>query len=230
MDGRQIMRRATGNPQAGSTDNTPITTPGITPPRSCTPVSVCDVKSVETSEYGDWTYIIVDPKGLCPRNAPTYDKCSKIDRRVEEGEVVRVSERRPAEGTMFLKISSPAGWIFDAQPTNKARVRAMELNTERGNFLYRIVAEKGVALRSRCSFADASKVGRGPEKGALVEVQERVRIGETMFLKLQCGLQHGWVFDKKNKRSLVEELGSKEIRDMDMEGLVNEKGCAGENG
>jgi len=230
MDGRQIMRRATGNPQAGSTDNTPITTPGITPPRSCTPVSVCDVKSVETSEYGDWTYIIVDPKGLCPRNAPTYDKCSKIDRRVEEGEVVRVSERRPAEGTMFLKISSPAGWIFDAQPGNKARARATEVNVQRGNWFYRIVAEKGVALRSRCSFADSSKAGRGPDKGAVIEVKERIRCGETTFLKISFGLQGGWVFDKKHKRTLVEELGPKDIKELELEGQVNETACTGDNG
>eukprot|EP00746_Dinoflagellata_sp_MGD_P164838 gnl/MRDRNA2_/MRDRNA2_93736_c0_seq1.p1 gnl/MRDRNA2_/MRDRNA2_93736_c0~~gnl/MRDRNA2_/MRDRNA2_93736_c0_seq1.p1 ORF type:complete len:518 (+),score=113.80 gnl/MRDRNA2_/MRDRNA2_93736_c0_seq1:138-1691(+) len=217
MDGKQMMRRSMSNPQSD-------TTPNASPPLSNSP-SVTDVKPTATGgavEYGDWTYVIVDPKGVCPRNAPTYDKASKTDRRVEEGEIVRVSERRAAEGTTFLKISSPAGWIFDTQPTNKARVRAAEVNIERGNFPYRIVAEKGVALRSRCSFADASKVGRGPERGALVDVKERIRIGETTFLKLQCGLQHGWVFDKKNKRNLVEELGPKEVKEVELEGTVKE--------
>lgn len=215
MDGKQMMRRCLSNPQSDTS------TPAASPPLSTSP-SVTDVKPAEKAVYGEWTYVIVDPKGVCPRNAPTYDKASKTDRRVEEGEIVRVSERRAAEGTTFLKISSPAGWIFDTQPTNKARVRATEVNIERGNFLYRIVAEKGVAMRSRCSFADGSKVGRGPEKGALVEVKERIRIGETSFLKLQCGLQTGWVFDKKNRRNLLEELGPKEVKDFELEGQVKE--------
>lgn len=224
MDGKQMMRRSTSNPQGGSNENTP----NITPPLSNSP-SVTDVKPVETNEYGDWTYIIVDPKGLCPRNAPTYDKASKVDRRVEEGEIVRVSERRVAEGTTFLKISSPAGWIFDTQPGNKARARAVEVQLQRGSWLYRVVAEKGVALRSRCSFADSSKVGRGPEKGALLEVKERVRCGETTFLKISSGLQSGWVFDKKNRRNLVEEIGQG-MKELELEGQVIETACAADNG
>jgi hypothetical protein len=222
MDGKQMMRRTMSNPQS---DTTPNPSPPLSNSPSITDVKVADVKSKSAAgpvEYGEWSYVIVDPKGVCPRNAPTYDKASKTDRRVEEGEIVRVSERRAAEGTTFLKISSPAGWIFDTQPTNKARVRAMQVNIERGNFPYRIVAEKGVALRSRCSFADASKVGRGPEKGALVDVKERIRIGETTFLKLQCGLQHGWVFDKKNKRTLVEEMSPKDVKELELEGIVKE--------
>jgi len=215
MDGKQMMRRSMGNPQS---DNTP----NPSPPLSTSP-SVTDVKPVSSAtEYGEWTYVIVDPKGVCPRTAPTYDKASKTDRRVEEGELVRVSERRAAEGTVFLKISSPPGWIFDTQPTNKARVRAMEANIQRGNFVYRIVAEKGVALRSRCSFSDGCKIGRGPEKGALVDVKERIAIGETTFLKIQGGLQSGWVFDKKNRRSLLEEMGPKEVKELELEGQVKE--------
>merc|ERR1719498_1760795 len=128
-----MMRRSTSNPQGGSHPGSEHNTPSATPPPSYSP-SFSEGKGAETSEYGDWTYIIVDPKGLCPRNAPTYDKASKVDRRVEEGEIVRVSERRVAEGTTFLKISSPPGWIFDTQPSNKARVRAMEVNIDRGNF------------------------------------------------------------------------------------------------
>lgn len=227
MDGKQMMRRSISNPQS---DSTPERSPESSPPLSASP-SLNDVKPTASStEYGDWMYIIVDPKGVCPRHAPTYDKACKTDRRVEEGELVRVSERKEGKGTTFLKISSPPGWIFDTQPTDKARARAMEVNIERGRFPYRIVAEKGVALRSRCSFADGCKVGRGPEKGAFVDVKERVRIGETTFLKIQCGLQSGWVFDKKNKRNLVEELGPKEFKEMDMEGNVNESACGGQNG
>jgi len=225
MDGKQMMRRSTGNPQSDSTPNT-------TPPLSASPsINEIAMKPTGTgTESGEWTYMIVDPKGVCPRNAPTYDKASKIDRRIEEGEILRVSERRTSEGTTFLKISSPAGWIFDMQPGNKARARAAEINLERGSFMYRIVAEKGVALRSRCSFADSCKVGRGPEKGALVDVKERVRIGDTTFLKIQHGLSHGWVFDKKNRRNLLEEMSPKDVKELEVEGQVNETACTSQNG
>merc|ERR1712070_903877 len=57
-------------------------------------------------------------------------------------------------------------------------------------------------------------------KHALVEVKERIRIGETTFLKVQSGLQSGWVFDKKNRRNLVEEVGPNQIKELEREGNV----------
>lgn len=169
-------------------------------------------------EIGEWTYMVVDPKGVCPRNQPVYDKGAKINRSIEEGEVVRVTERRPDEGTTFLKICSPAGWVFDCQPGHKSRVRMMEVHVEHGSFLYVVTAEKGVALRMRCSFSDSSKVGRGPEKGALCEIKERVRCGETTFLRLANG--SGWVFDKKNGRSMLEPLAPSDYTAMTADGFL----------
>lgn len=170
-------------------------------------------------EQGEWTYMVVDPKGVCPRNKPVYDKGSKINRRIEDGEVVRVTERRPDEGTTFLKICSPAGWVFDNQPGHKSRVRMMQVDVEHGSFLYVVTAEKGVALRMRCSFSESSKAGRGPEKGALCEVKERVKCGETTFLRLANG--SGWVFDKKNGRTMLQPLGPNDHSLMSADGYLS---------
>jgi hypothetical protein len=95
----------------------------------------------------------------------------------------------------------------------------MEVDVHHGSFLYVVTAEKGVALRNRCSFSDTSKVGRGPEKGALCEVKERVKCGETTFLRLANG--SGWVFDKKNGRSMLEPLKESDYQVMTDEGVLS---------
>jgi len=90
---------------------------------------------------------------------------------------------------------------------------------ERGRWLYLVLAEKGVALRTRCSFADAAKTStRGPDKGTVIEVKERVRCGGTSFLRLTDG--SGWVFDVKNGRKVLEQLGPKEAVEMSATGRV----------
>jgi len=171
------------------------------------------------AECGDWHYIVLDQKGIRPRNEASYDKGKKLKHRIEEGEVVHVTERKPGEGTVFLKLNSPAGWVFDTQPSNLAKVRMREVNVERGRWLYVVVAEKGVALRTRCSFSDAAKASaRGPEKGAVIEVKERVRCGATSFLRLVDG--SGWVFDVKNGQRVLDQLGPKEAVEMSAAGRV----------
>merc|ERR1719335_731181 len=103
--------------------------------------------------------MVVDPKGITVRGSPVYDKAEKLQRRVEEGEVVHVNQRRPAEGTTFLKISSPAGWLFDRQPNDKSQVRLMLVSVERGQWMYLVTAGQGIALRSRCSYSDSARIG-----------------------------------------------------------------------
>merc|ERR1719258_422379 len=107
------------------------------------------------------------------RCKPTYDPKQKTSRRIHEGEIVVATERRFGDGMTFLKLDCPQGWVFDRQPGSKSRVRMMEANVERGTWHYIVTAESGIALRTRCSFSDNTKCGKGPEKGALIEVSQR---------------------------------------------------------
>merc|ERR1739848_455959 len=89
-----------------------------------------------------------------------------------------------------------------------------EVKIEIGLWYYRVVADKGVGLRGRCSFAHSCKTVRGPEKGALVKITQRVQIGETTFLNVKEGgwnvpgtdqaNQSGWIFDIKAGRRMCE--------------------------
>lgn len=148
-------------------------------------------------EHGRWEYVVVDTKGLSLRSKPNYDQAHKIPKRIEEGEVVVILERLASEGTTFLRLENPQGWCFDRQPGGRmpSRVRMAEVKVERGLFYYSVVADRGIALRARCSFSDLAKTGKGPLKGALVEVGERVRAGETTFLRLKD--KSGWIFDER---------------------------------
>lgn len=157
-------------------------------------------------ELGEWEYIVVDPKGMSLRSSPTYDQGTKLNKRVEEGEVVVVLERIPGNGTVFLRLASPSGWCFERTPSSvsakQQRLRMMPIQVDKGLWYYTVVADRGVALRSRCTFSENSKVGKGPLKGALCEVTQRVRAGESTFLYLKDG--SGWVFDVKNGKRIVE--------------------------
>jgi len=153
------------------------------------------------SETGSWDYIVLDPQGMSLRSKPAYEKNSKIDRRVEEGEIVQVLERQQGEGTTFLKLACPQGWVFDRQPGKDSRLRMSEVNVEKGLWFYIVLAESGIALRARCSFSEATKCGQGPLQGALVPITQRVRVGGTTFLRLQDGGK--WVFDSKNGSHLM---------------------------
>eukprot|EP00746_Dinoflagellata_sp_MGD_P000180 gnl/MRDRNA2_/MRDRNA2_100322_c0_seq1.p1 gnl/MRDRNA2_/MRDRNA2_100322_c0~~gnl/MRDRNA2_/MRDRNA2_100322_c0_seq1.p1 ORF type:complete len:849 (+),score=160.07 gnl/MRDRNA2_/MRDRNA2_100322_c0_seq1:98-2644(+) len=172
----------------------------------------------DTVERGDWTYIVVDPKGICPRSEPTHDKAAKLKRCIEEGEVVRVTERKIVDGTMFLKTGSPAGWVFEVQPGDQSRIRMRMVSVEQGMWSYQVRAEKGIALRMRCSFSDAAKAGHGPSKGEIVRVKERLQCGETTFLRLADGT--GWVFDKKNGRQMLDLIGPKDVHEPSKASLV----------
>jgi len=155
-------------------------------------------------EIGEWTYVVLDPKGVCLRGSATYDKAQKLPARVEEGELVKVIERRIGCGTTFLRLESPEGWGLDAQPglINK-RQRMMEVTVDYGTWFYRIVASDGIAMRSRCSFSADAKAGKGPSEGAIVTVTKRVQVGDTMFLRAKG--ESGWIFDvNKNGRRVAE--------------------------
>jgi hypothetical protein len=86
----------------------------------------------------------------------------------------------------------------------------MEAHIERGSWHYRVVSENGVALRSRCSFSDATKIGKGPLKGAVIEVTQRVQVGSTTFLQMKANIERGeqeegrWIFDSKAGRKVLE--------------------------
>lgn len=151
-------------------------------------------------EIGQWHYMVVDSEGVQLRsNAnPSAPICAHL----EEGEVVLVTEKLCAEGFFFLKLSDGT-WGFDTDPKVRT-LSMMEVTVERGDFKYQVVAPKGVALRARASFSATAKAQRGPDYGAVIDCCERVRCGETAFLKLSNG--SGWVFDKKNGKKILEPL------------------------
>lgn len=160
-------------------------------------------KDQDACEYGMWNYMVVDRQGISLRSTPVYNQSEKLQRRVEEGEIVTVMERRPGDGTTFLRLASPAGWAFDVHPKHgKSRMRMLEVKVEHGLWYYRIVAETGIALRSRCTFMESAKIGKGPLKGSLVTVTQRVKAGETTFLRLKE--ENGWIFDIKNGRLMAD--------------------------
>lgn len=167
--------------------------------------TIVDIVTQELGEpeKGSWDYIVLDPKGIALRSGPNYDKNTKLQHRLEEGELVRVMERRSGNGTTFLHLDSPQGWAFDLQPgTKNTRQRLAEVQIESGAWFYRVNAPKGIALRSRCTFSLDSKVGQGPNEGALVLITRRVKVGKTMFLKPRD--ENGWIFDAKNGKVMVE--------------------------
>jgi len=160
--------------------------------------------SLGEPEYGEWSYIVLDPQGITLRSRPTYDKAAKLRSRLEEGELVTVAERRERTDTRFLRIDdsgSTFGWAFEQQPGCSV-MRMLEVVLENGSWFYRVVSDKGCALRSRCTTSAGSKTAMGPMKGAVVRVGQRVKVGSTTFLRLRDG--SGWIFDQKDGKHIVE--------------------------
>jgi len=137
----------------------------------------------------------------------------KNGKKILEGEIVTVSERRLSDdGATFLRVCSPQGWAFDqghdrglsnvAQVGVCNRMRMMEVHVQRGHWYYSCVMTSGVAVRARCSFSDSARIGAGPGYGAAVAICERVKVGDTVFLRLKD--TSSWVFDVKNGRKAFE--------------------------
>lgn len=155
-------------------------------------------------EFGTWHYIVVDPSGVRVRSQPAYDKKFKLNKKIEEGEVVKVCERLgplPPQGVTFLKLATGDGWAFDVQPEGDTRVRMAEIFPEKKEQVYRVIAPKGIGIRSRPSLLQKAVACRGPECGDLVKTSERIAVGDMAFLRLADG--RGWIFDKKNGKTMV---------------------------
>mmetsp|Transcript_35513 Transcript_35513/g.99761 ORF Transcript_35513/g.99761 Transcript_35513/m.99761 type:complete len:528 (+) Transcript_35513:109-1692(+) len=151
---------------------------------------------VDPPELGEWDYLVLDSKGMSLRRRPAYDTREKLKQRIEEGDIVSVVERRPGDNVTFLRVSKPPGWAFDRQPGHGSRMRMMEVNVDKGNWYYTVVAEGGASFRTRCTFSDSAKVGKGLQKGSLIAVSERMKNDGTVFLRSkETGL---WVYDQKN--------------------------------
>lgn len=156
-----------------------------------------------TDEVGEWLYIVVDPKGIAPRSQPSYDKDSKAGLKLQEGELVRVVEKKPLahSSTCFLRLAE-GGWCFDVQPQGDCRLRMVEVQLEEYNKVYMVLAKKGVGIRGRPSFLQSAIVCRGPEEGEYFATCQRIVFGDTTFLRLADG--SGWVFDQKNGKRILE--------------------------
>mmetsp|Transcript_102053 Transcript_102053/g.286868 ORF Transcript_102053/g.286868 Transcript_102053/m.286868 type:complete len:471 (+) Transcript_102053:93-1505(+) len=155
-------------------------------------------------EEGHWSYVVLDPKGITLRSQPTYDKGAKLKSRLEEGELVNIVERRSGADTRFLRVDclGSFGWVFDQQPGSSSVVRMMEVMVEEGSWFYQVLPDRGCALRSRCSISVGSKVGAGPQKGAVLRIGQRVKVGSTTFLRQKNG--SGWLFDCKDGKRVVD--------------------------
>lgn len=169
--------------------------------------SECPGSAREEAQFREWSYIVLDPKGITLRQHATQSQGAKLDRRIEEGELVTVVERRMGEGTALLRLASAdgGGWACDIaarKGPGKGRVRMMEVDVQRGSWQYSVCADKGIALRSKCSFADGCKVGRGPQRDELVTATQRVKVGEVTFLWLND--EGGWIFDRRKGAELVQ--------------------------
>lgn len=203
--GHQVMRRCGVEP-ATVAGATPAAEPG-------SPASSERTRSLASSselaggpELGEWSYVVLDPRGIALRRSATDGQGEKLGLRLAEGELVSVVERRVGNGTTFLRLDTTrgGGWAFDVAARKGAgdrRIRMMEVAPESGRWEYQVCSEKGIAVRSICSMSDCCKVGKGPQRGALAPVVERVKVGETTFLRLEEG---GWIFDRRGGVLLVQ--------------------------
>mmetsp|Transcript_10596 Transcript_10596/g.19591 ORF Transcript_10596/g.19591 Transcript_10596/m.19591 type:complete len:566 (-) Transcript_10596:126-1823(-) len=201
--GGMVVAEDSSNGSSSPTDQQNRTGPAAEGDAECLNGSM-EPTELGPPELGSWDYVVLDPRGLSLRGRPTYDPSHKIARRVEEGEIVEVKERRAGDGTTFLRLACPQGWVFDQQPGKDSRLRMMQVEIERGSWHYMVVAPAGVALRTRCSFSDDTKCGQGPLKGAVFECSARVKVGETTFLQIKEGGR--WVFDRKGGRKILEHV------------------------
>jgi len=160
-------------------------------------------EDVDEGERGSWTYVVIDPKGICMRSKPTYNKSCKVSAKLEEGDLVQVDERRLGENTTFLHITSPQGWAFDTQPgIGTKRRRMSEVQKEEGQWFYRVIASNGVTMRSRCSMSESCKVGKVRQQGSFLEIVERVIIGRMTFGRLKDATE--WAHDSGNTQRAIE--------------------------
>jgi len=189
-EGRQLMRRV------GAEDARAETPPAALP---SSPSAAAGAAGSGSAELHEWEYAVVDPGGLSLRSGPDYAS-AKLPVRLEEGELVTAVERRPGDGTVFLRLAQHQGWAFDMQPGARARLRLVEVHVEHGHWHYVVAASQGSALRSRCSFSDGCKVGPGPKRGSLLDVTRRVRLGEATFL----GVEGGWLADARQGTKLID--------------------------
>lgn len=217
IDGRQALRRHVVRAGVDGSSVSSFSDGRGAPMMPYAPAGVGGATQVlGAPQYGQWDYVVLDPKGMSVRAEPTYDQSEKSGQRVEEGEVVTVLEKRTGDGNTFLRLERPAGWAFDRAPgpASKGIVRLAEVKVETGVWYYRVVADRGLGIRARCSFAHNCKTIRGPEKGAVVTITQRVKIGETTFLQVKEGgwlepgnnqpNQCGWIFDIKAGRKMCE--------------------------
>lgn len=148
---------------------------------------------------GLWHYVVLDPKGITLRSKASCEKSAKLQARLEEGQLVRVTERRSDGLTTFLSVAEPSGWAFD-QAKGKAVLRMAEASVEDGEWWYHVTDDKGCGLRRTCSTSHQARCGFGPQKGALVKVVQRVQVGDTIFMRLPEGQ---WIFDRKHGKRIV---------------------------
>jgi len=161
------------------------------------------------TETGDWRYVVVDPRGITLRSLPTSGKSAKIKTRLEEGQVVQVVERHSSEGVQYLRVEDPAGWAFDRRcgPSGGC-LRMMEAVIECGEWCYRIAGN--CARYSRCSTTSSAKIGPSLEKGALINVRQRLQVRGATYLKSEDGAS--WICQRSASDSCVE--GPLKVQDM----------------
>eukprot|EP00927_Polykrikos_kofoidii_P048989 TRINITY_DN43140_c0_g1_i1.p1 TRINITY_DN43140_c0_g1~~TRINITY_DN43140_c0_g1_i1.p1 ORF type:complete len:527 (-),score=50.27 TRINITY_DN43140_c0_g1_i1:323-1903(-) len=166
------------------------------------PVATLAVESQTAgpSEHGEWDYVVLESKGISMRECPVYDS-AKTGKRIEEGEIVSVVERRCGDGFNFLRLLTPQGWAIDGSPGGQSSLRMCEVTVERGEWAY-LVMDGRVDIRSRCSLAPSTTLHVAFHKGVLLSVKMRVKVGESMFLKLKH--REGWLFEAKRGRKVLE--------------------------
>jgi len=103
----------------------------------------------------------------------------------------------------------------------------MQVVVQRGQWYYRVTAERGIAIRGRCSFSELAKISKGPFYGALIDINQRVQVGESLFLGLKDG---GWLFDVKNGKTLLDGPVEVQMLPPFSTGLVRAEACGKEGG
>lgn len=162
-------------------------------------------------EHGSWDYMALDTLVVVvPHVGAEPSAVSQVTAQstgYEEGSIVQVTERVLGDRTRLLKTQN--GWARETLFEKKSKPRRimMEIPVERGSFAYRVLIDKGVAIRSRCSFAENAKISTGPLGGEIVQCNERVRCGETTFVRMTDG--RGWLFDVKNGKHVLEVVEEK---------------------
>lgn len=158
------------------------------------------------TEFGLWDYMVIDPSGVqvFAEVAQPGGVFEVIDT-LPEGTILSITERRVWERGRLLQMHVAGRWVQDQSVDrggSVSRVSLMEVNIERGAWLYRVDARQGIGIRKRLSWAHSAKASeRGPEHGEVVNICERINCGETTFLRLAD--KRGWIFNKKRGKDLA---------------------------